>query len=74
MRGAWFRICSKYLVSATHSTVLDRSFRNFTDVLFMSEDMHVLFYRILKLFFFHFFHIFNLDFFLHGSELVVGTL
>ena len=32
------------------------------------------FYRILKLFFFYFFHIFNLGFFLHGSEFVVGTL
>ena len=35
------------------------------------------FYRILKLFFFHFFHIFNLDFFgivVRGSEFIVGTL
>ena len=32
------------------------------------------FYRILKLFCFYFFHIFNLRLFLHGSEFVVGIL
>ena len=39
--------------------------------------MHVLFtesFFFFFFFFFTFFRIFNLDFFLHGSEFVVGTL
>ena len=63
MHGVWFRVCSRYLVSATPSTVLDWSFWNFTGVLIMVWRFACAFYRILNLFFFSFFHIFNLDFF-----------
>ena len=58
----WKYICSRYLVSATPPTVLNRSFWNFTDVLIMLWRYACTFYRILKLLF-YFFYIFNLDFF-----------
>ena len=54
-RDTWFRVCSRYLVSATPPTVLDRSFWNFTAVLIMVWRFACAFYRILKLIFFTFF-------------------
>ena len=70
----WKCICKWHLVSATPPTVLDRSFWNFK-CFNHSLKLSCAFYRILKLFSFAFFHIFNLIFFfLHGSKFVVGTL
>ena len=74
VRDAWFRVCSRYLVSATPPTVLDRSFWNFTGVLIMVWRYACAFYRILNLiFFFHFFHIFNLDFYLAWFRVCSGN-
>ena len=66
---AWLRVCSGKFVSATHPTVLYRSFWNFTGILIMVWKYACAFYRILKFFFFQIFHIFNLDFFFNVSIL-----
>ena len=76
VRGAWFWVYSRYLVSTTPPTVFNQSFWNFTGVFIMVWRCACAFYSILKLFFFQFFHIFNLDFFcimVRGSEFIVGT-
>ena len=64
-RALILQICiwSMYLVSATPPTVFGESFWNFTDVLRMVWRYAYCFFRILKLFFYHFFRIFNLDIF-----------
>ena len=72
-RGAWFRVYSRYLLSATPSTVFNQSFWNFTGVFIMVWECACAFYRSLN----YFFHIFNLDFFcivVRGSEFIVGSL
>ena len=77
VRGAWFRVYSRYLVSATPPTVFNQSFWNFTGVFIIVWRCACAFYRILKLFLFTFFRIFNLDFFcivMRGSRFIVGTL
>ena len=58
----WKCICSRYLLSATPPTVLNRSFWNFTDVLIMLWRYACAFYRILLLIVFTFFT-FLIDFF-----------
>ena len=60
---AWFWVCSGDIVSVTPPTVLYRSLWNFTGILIMVWRYACGFYRILMLFFFQNFHIFNLDFF-----------
>ena len=62
MRYAWFRICSRYLVSATPPTVLGGSFWNFTGVSIMVWRYACAFTESWNNFF-QIFHIFNLDFF-----------
>ena len=76
MPGAWFRVFSRYLVSASPLTV------------YSFEPIHLKLYRCFnygqkicmcnllnpQVNFFYFFHIFNLDIFLHSSKFVVGTL
>ena len=62
-RSAWFRIFSRYLVPSTPPTVFGQSFWNFTGALRMVWRFACGFFRILKLFFYHFFLIFNLDIF-----------
>ena len=65
VRGAWFRIFSRYLVPLTPPTVFVRSFRNLTGAfkIVWRYACVFFFYRILKLFFYHFLHILNLDIF-----------
>ena len=46
--GAWFRVCSMYLVGATPATVMDQSFWNFKGVLVMVWRYACAFYKILK--------------------------
>ena len=48
-----------YLVNATPPTILYHSHWNYTDVLTIVWRYAYAFYRILKLLFFYFFHIFN---------------
>ena len=64
-RALILQICiwSMYLVSATPPTVFGESFWNFTGVLRMVWRYAYCFFRILKLFFYHFLRIFNLDIF-----------
>ena len=61
--GAWFRIFSRYLAPLTPPTVFVRSFWNFTGALRMVWRYACVFFRILKLYFYHFLHILNLDIF-----------
>ena len=56
VRGAWFRVYNRYLVSATPPTVFNQSFWNFTGVFIMVWRCACAFYRILKLFFFTLLH------------------
>ena len=63
VRGAWFRIFSRYLVPSTPPTVFGQSFWNFTGAFAMVWRFACGFFRILKLFFITFFRIFNLDIF-----------
>ena len=56
-------IGSMYLLPATPPTVLGQSFSNFTGAFRMVWRYVYCFFRIQKLFFFHIFFIFNLDFF-----------
>ena len=56
-------IGSMYLLPATPPTVLGQSFSNFTGAFRMVWRYAYCFFRILKLFFYHIFCIFNLDFF-----------
>ena len=64
-RALILQICiwSMYLVSATPPTVFGESFWNFTGVLRIVWRYAYCFFRILKLFFYHFLRIFNLDIF-----------
>ena len=55
MRGAWFRIFSRYLVPSTPPTVFGQSFWNFTGAFAMVWRFACGFFRILKLFFITFF-------------------
>ena len=64
----WKCKCSRYLVNATPLTVLYHSHWKYTDVLTIVWKYAYAFYRILKLLFVYFCHIFNLDFF-HASIL-----
>ena len=64
VRGAWFRIFSRYLVPSSPPTVFGQSFWNFTGAFAMVWRFACGFFRILKLFFYHFFRIFNLRHFL----------
>ena len=73
VRDAWRVISSRYLVSSTPPTVLNRSFWNFT----WSEDTHMLLYRILKLIFFFLLFSHLTDFFawfrVCSGNLVIAT-
>ena len=56
-------IGSRYLVSSTPPIVFGQSFWNFTGALRMVWQYACGFFRILKLFFYHFFSHFNIDIF-----------
>ena len=56
-------IRSRYLVPLTPPTVFGDPFEALREHLGWPEDMHVVFFRILKLFFITFLHILNLDIF-----------
>ena len=55
MSGAWFRVYSRYLVSATPSTVLTNPSEILQVSLSWSEDVYVLFTESLHYIFFTFF-------------------
>ena len=76
MRGAWFVVRGfKFIVGTLWAQLLLQFLTDPSEILQMSsswsEDVHVLFTESLNYFFFHFFHIFNLDIF---SKSVVGTM
>ena len=64
VRGAWFRVFSRYFVPLTTPTVFVWSFWNFTDVLRMVWRCARGFFQNPEIIFYHFFRIFNIDFFL----------
>ena len=57
------RIGSRYLVPVTPTTVLSRSFRNFTGALRMVWRYACVFFQNPEIIFYHFLHILNLDIF-----------
>ena len=60
VRGAWFRVFSRYFVPLTPPTVFVRSFWNFTGVLRMVWRCAYGFFQNPEIIFYHFFRIFNL--------------
>ena len=61
VRGAWFRIFSRYLVPLTPPTVFVRSFWSFTGALRMVWKYACVFFPESWNYFYHFLHIFHLD-------------
>ena len=64
VRGAWFRIFSRYLVPLTPPTVFVRSFWNLTGAFKMVWRYAYCFFQNPEIIFYHFLHILNLDIFL----------
>ena len=62
VRGAWFRIFSRYLSPQLLPQFLANPFETLQGLLRWSEDLHVVFQNP-EIIFYHFFRIFNLDIF-----------